>query len=501
MEQLSAHCSALTMEHLLSPCTRYRDMAESQFRRFRFGGNPERLRELNLNVSTEELLSIKRAFTYADLYAMLGNDETVVWLTPHAVVMRCMRPVVMRCMRPNGLAQLCVPTLYFAYRFSINADGKEIFIATSSSAARSEILAIVGRLLAVNTSEVYELDLINCSRRDQVFNIAPTCFEYLMRQCQRLKVLSLTDIKMDEDQIRALGAVSRPDLEMKLVGCLLSGASAEALAEVLKRNQGPTEISNCDIDNLIIADALRGNSHLKTLRTFTISRSNEAGNREFFAITSALRENKGLVYLGIRPDLTMSDESWDAGCDCLKTLAHPTLQVLDLAIVQSNGVAPAVLNYRIALLIQALVDMLKVNTSIHTMPWNAHPYPKSNHTISWNPHYSGELFRRAVAPYLETNRCRPRLLAIQKTRPILYRVKVLGRALLATRTDPHLLWMLLIGNAEIAFPSTANLPSPATAIATSNAAGLPAAINSVPDSAADVATPAAGCLKRKLRPY
>jgi hypothetical protein len=39
-----------------------------------------------MDVSTEELLSAERAFTYADLYAMLGNGETIAWLTPHAAV-------------------------------------------------------------------------------------------------------------------------------------------------------------------------------------------------------------------------------------------------------------------------------------------------------------------------------------------------------------------------------------------------------------------------------
>jgi hypothetical protein len=64
----------------------------------------------------------------------------------------------------------------------------------------------------------------------------------------------------------------------------------------------------------------------------------------------------------------------------------------------------------------------------------------------------------------------------QQTEPIPLPVKVLGRALLATRTDPNLFWMLLSGNAETTFLSTtANLPSPAIAIATSNAAIFPAA--------------------------
>jgi hypothetical protein len=72
------------MEHLFSPCTRLRDALESQ------GDNdpPEGLQELNLDVSTEDLLSAERAFTFADLYAMLGNEDTVAWLTPHAAIMR-----------------------------------------------------------------------------------------------------------------------------------------------------------------------------------------------------------------------------------------------------------------------------------------------------------------------------------------------------------------------------------------------------------------------------
>jgi hypothetical protein len=72
------------MERLFSPCTRLHDLAQSR------GGFdfPELLRELNLNVSTEELLSAEMAFTYADLFAMLVNRATVAWLTPRAAVVR-----------------------------------------------------------------------------------------------------------------------------------------------------------------------------------------------------------------------------------------------------------------------------------------------------------------------------------------------------------------------------------------------------------------------------
>jgi hypothetical protein len=100
------------------------------------------------------------------------------------------------------------------------------------------------------------------------------------------------------------------------------------LSEVLGRNQGPTKLNRCDIDISGLADGLRGNSRLKSLRTPYSSGSREFVNRLVLAIASALRENKGLVDLNL--DLCwVSDETWHAICDSLKT--HLTLEVLDLS--------------------------------------------------------------------------------------------------------------------------------------------------------------------------
>jgi hypothetical protein len=181
----------------------------------------------------------------------------------------------------------------------------------------------------------------------------------------------------------------------------------------------------------------------------------------------------------------MSDETWYVVCDSLKT--HPTLRVLSISSATPwfTPLAPAVLNSRI----QALVDMLEVNTSIRTLRVES----------SYSEH---ELFRRSVIPYLMTNRFRPRLLAIQKSRPMAHLAKVLGRALLAVRADLNSFWMLLSGNAEVAFPLTtatttlvANLPTTAAvgAFATASAAGS--------TTAASDATALAASQKRKACPY
>jgi hypothetical protein len=49
--------------------------------------HPEFLQEQNLVVSTEELLSAERAFTYVDLFTMLESGDTITWLAPHAAFM------------------------------------------------------------------------------------------------------------------------------------------------------------------------------------------------------------------------------------------------------------------------------------------------------------------------------------------------------------------------------------------------------------------------------
>jgi hypothetical protein len=125
---------------------------------------------------------------------------------------------------------------------------------------------------------------------------------------------------------------------------------------------------------------------------------------------------------------------------------------------------PAVLTLRI----QVLLGMMVVNTTIH----------KIHLDDQCREH---ELFRESVVPYLETNQFRPRVRVIQRTRPITYRAKVLGRALLAARTDRNRFWMLLSGNADVGFPSTnatttpaANLRTPAIAAAASNTAAVTA---------------------------
>jgi hypothetical protein len=452
------------MEGLFSPCTRYRDIVESQGGLEEYEGpNPQLPRERNLDVSTEELLSAERAFTFANLYAMLGNGDTIAWLTPHAAVVR---------KYGTGTAFNAWGQLDETCGFCCSVDGEDIVALARSLEHLLEIGDIVLRLLSV--SVVHSVDIENLSPGACI--TAPT-LAYFMEQCQSLKVLTFEDLEMDENHCRELGTYSRPDLEIVLHRCQITSAGANAFAEILGRNQGPTILDDCEIDNAVLANGLRGNSRLKSL---TPNLNRGIGSQELLAILGALPENKGLVDLDLSyQDFRMSDEIWDAACDSLET--HPTLEVLNLRSREAF-LAPLVLKSRI----QALVDMLKTNMSIHTITLD-------------NYYYEHTLFGESVIPHLETNRLRPRLLAIQKTRPIPYRAKVLGKALLSARTDPNRFWMLLSGNAEVAFPSTttaaASLPTPATAVATENVAPVVATA-----TAASSVVVSAACQKRKACP-
>jgi hypothetical protein len=442
----------ITMERLFSPSTRsrYRDILESHGRLEEFRAH--RVQELNLNASIEELVSAESAFTYADLYAMLGNKDTVVWLTPHAAVARRDKDA-----KYSWTCCLC---------FNADGNNKGLVAFSRSPEHLLEICDVVLRLLAA--SDVRSVKIHKLSSSEVVLISAPA-LAYLLQQCQSLKCLTLKDLALDESHCRALGDYSRPGLELLqivLTYCQLINAGTRALVEVLGRNQGPTELNQCYTDYCVLADGLRGNSSLKTFipRIF----SNEVGIRELLAIAGALKENRGLVDLHLTTSLSeKSDETWCAICDSLKT--HPTLEVLNLRSVLTEE--PIAMTSRL----QMLLNMMKVNLSIQMILL----------PINYGEH---NLFQESVIPYLKTNGLRPRLLALQKTRPIAYRAKVLRRALLSARTNANTFWMLLSGNAEVAFPSkaaTATLTANQAASATSSASATAVAASTFSVSTVD----------------
>jgi hypothetical protein len=102
-----------------------------------------------MDVSTEELLSAERAFTYADLCTMLENEDTIAWLTPQAFVVRS-----------DGRATSLHSSLRSNYyTFQLNVDSQKLTAMALSPDALLAIVDVVSRLLMADVSEVYELEL------------------------------------------------------------------------------------------------------------------------------------------------------------------------------------------------------------------------------------------------------------------------------------------------------------------------------------------------------
>jgi hypothetical protein len=185
------------MEHLFSPCTRLQDVLDDDW-----VNDFENVNELNLDISTDELLSAERAFTYADLYAMIENENTVAWLTPHTAVMHVYGKVAHVWGQMDGSCYLC---------FSV--DGKEMNAFARSHEHLLEICDVVLRLLAASVA--HSVILRKKRYRDRAL-INATSLEYLMEQCQSLKLLSLHHLEINENHCRVLGTYSRPGLEVEL---------------------------------------------------------------------------------------------------------------------------------------------------------------------------------------------------------------------------------------------------------------------------------------------
>jgi hypothetical protein len=88
-----------------------------------------------------------------------------------------------------------------------DADGKVLDGFARSPEHLLEICDVIARLLAARVVESVCPDNVWGSGDNVLIN-APA-LAHLMEQCQSLKALTLTDLEMDEHQIRVLGAYSR----------------------------------------------------------------------------------------------------------------------------------------------------------------------------------------------------------------------------------------------------------------------------------------------------
>jgi hypothetical protein len=236
-------------------------------------------------------------------------------------------------------------------------------------------------------------------------------------------------LNLDTCHCRAIDALTRTDLQIKLSGCGTTASGEEILLECIRQNRGPNVLFMCRIDTRRLADALRGHHSVTILSLSPYGYCSDEG--KLLVLAQHLAENEGLVTLDLSA-VPITEGIWIA---LWRSVArHPKLEKIRLPQYGSAwryGTTDAQKTLRM----QAMVDALRVNTVMHTIELNRHAYDE-------------DILDSTVYPLLLANRYRPRIGDIAREEGP-WRRKLLGRALGSVSSKPSLIWMFLTGNANV----------------------------------------------------
>lgn len=260
----------------------------------------------------------------------------------------------------------------------------------------------------------------------------PALLELVTRN-DALRRLLIHDYTLTEEICRALSATFRMDLEITLSCCRLRGAgraAEDAFVECLQAEGGPIKLVCTDIDCEVLGRGLLG----KCCVTY-LNHCYPVGvvDRTLCAFFEILAENKGLeefLFLWYQ----INDENWNVLLRSVQS--HATLKKITISATTTRHHSKEQTVVRI----HALADMVKRNKKLLIVEMESCFEPSEL-----------ALFQRLVEPHLEANRYRLHVQAIQQAAGRLLR-QLLLRALQSARGNYNHFWMLLSGNADVAFP-------------------------------------------------
>jgi hypothetical protein len=401
----------IEVEALFRPSTRLRDSPSNRYL-------PEGWTELELlpGLTIENVWAT--GVTWDEFHRFLCHK--VVWMAPNVYV--CSRylygegdPWVLRLGSDHG------PYMFVRVRSGTDA------------AAATATCDVFVRLLA--TSEEHDVYIRGCSDGVSTPLSGAGLSLFFQESHSCLRRVSLENMALNADQCLALATMSRLDVELRIHICTPADDAAGAFVEFLHGDKCPVALTCCTIDNQILASALTGNSRVTRFKPYN-ERTNDAG---MAILVAALSNNRGLEDLDLR-EHAISDDNWSVLCESLKT--HPTLTKLYLHCTSPRS--PPSTRGRIVMTddqkahrTRLLAEMMQENTILNTL--------ELSESVS-----DQQIYTEEILPYLETNRYRPRVLAIKKA-DLSLRRSLLGLALQteSVRKDSNLLWIFLSENADI----------------------------------------------------
>jgi hypothetical protein len=178
-----------------------------------------------------------------------------------------------------------------------------------------------------------------------------------------------------------------------------------------------------------VMNALRGNTYLERLDLGSL----DVRTGTFQALVAALRENRGLTHLGLI-ECFVDDRGWDSLMDAIAE--HPSLRTLFFEqILEANEHEDESLIFERRDPVHALAGMLAKNEQVDE--------------IEVADSVDRDVWNAVVAPRLEINSYRKRLLTIQKIQDPATRAAVTAIALARLKNKASLQFILLSQNEDI----------------------------------------------------
>jgi hypothetical protein len=418
------------IEAFFRPSTRFRDTLREQVDDDdEMGGLPylpQEFTEMELlpHLTLQEILAT--GITSKDFCRFLGADQ-IVWTAPDVYV---------------GSEELCYiydcandPVVLYASHD--NDDCLRVHVAGGAAAtvATATCDFLVTLLATTNRCDVLVQGCSDVATKPLPVSAATLSRIFQENHRNLPRTFTLSCATLNEEQIRALETASSPDVEVMLASCSIpdNAGCREVFVACLQNDGCPIKLQECAIDCQVLATALAGNSRVTSLVLPYGWRRDDTGTG---VNLRSLAENKSLVHLGLF-GVSISDENWSVLCQSLQ--AHPTVTSVDLrdtlpwraqnrAIIMFSREQKAKRTSRVA-------EMMQTNTVLQTIHFSI--YERDD-----------EIYSQVILPRLETNRFRPRVLAVKKTVDRPFREKVLGRALHCVRSNPNLVWMFLSQNVD-----------------------------------------------------
>jgi hypothetical protein len=423
------------MEGYVAPTTRYVDLYSEMPR----NREPlsEDFTEVELTANWDDLVS-QSGVTWKDFLSFC--ELRLIWLTPEVFI------TVEESFAATGF------DIGYQYLFAIKdvfkswIEAKDFKIYAATAAHAIAIFDGVFRLLATSDSTSLCLschdgsNLMSSPENSETPRLflfpvpGPVLSRYLISQqsTTSLKELRLEDMTLDRDHCIALESNDRTDLEIELSNCKLTDEGTQAFLESQRRDKGPDKLLNCKMDVAVLAEAVRGNTSLKSLKPCGGLDHDQLSSGDFETLAKALKENEGLVTLDLAGQ-PIIEESWRI---ILKSIQnHPSLQVLDLHLTPSSRRMSAATKTERML---AIVKMLQVNTIILKIHMLLHECDK-------------QVLQDLINPRLQLNVYRLRVRAIKEVAPGVLRRKLVGRALGKVSKNINLLWLILRENVDTDF--------------------------------------------------